>query len=79
MLFGRSIHRWVRRIARAVLPAPRPRFSREALTLAIRYATTAQDAQRLVDAHGAAQAEVALLLARALGSDPRDVARELKS
>lgn len=77
MLNSNAVFRTIRRIARAVLPAPRPRFSREALTLAIRYATTAQDAQRLVDAHGAAQAEVALLLARALGSDPRDVAREL--
>lgn len=77
MLFRRSIHRWVRHIARAVLPAPRPRVSREALVLAIRYATTAQDAQRLVDAYGAAQAEVALLLARAMGNDPRNVGREL--
>ena len=77
MIFWPSLRRAIRRIARAVLPAPRPKFSREALTLAIRYATTAQDAQRLVNAYGAAQAEVALLLARALGSDPRNVAREL--
>ena len=76
-MLSAGILRLVRRIARAVLPAPRPKFSREALTLAIRYATTAQDAQRLVNAYGAAQAEVALLLARALGNDPRDVAKEL--
>ena len=73
----RGVVRAIRHIARAVLPAPRPKFSREALTLAIRYATTAQDAQWLVDAYGPAQAEVAMLLARAMGSDPRDVARDL--
>jgi hypothetical protein len=77
MLFRHSIHRLIRRVARAGLPAPRPKHSREALTLAIRYATTPQDAQRLVDALGAEQAEVSLLIARSFGVDVRSIVERL--
>lgn len=79
MLFSRSIHRWVRHIARAVLPTPRPRFSREALTLAKRYAAVPADAQRLVDALGVEQAEVSMRVARQFGLDVRSVAKWVKA
>lgn len=79
MLFRVAMYRWVRRIARAVLPAPRPKFSREAMNLAIRYATTPLIAQRLVDALGVEQAEASLLIGRTFNIDPKRVAEQMKS
>jgi hypothetical protein len=77
-MLSAGVSRVIRRIARAVLPAPRPRFNREALTLAIRYSVAAEDAQRLVDALGAEQAEVSLLIARAFNVDVRSVVERVR-
>lgn len=79
MLFSRSIHRWVRRFARAVLPAPRPRVSCDARRLAKQYATAPADAQRLIDALGVDPAEVSLQIARHFGLDVRSIAERVRS
>lgn len=79
MLFRVAIHRWVRHIARAVLPAPRPRVSREAKALAVKYGAAPVDAQQLIDALGAERAEVSLLIARTFNVDPRSVAERVKA
>lgn len=79
MLFRVAMYRWIRQVARAVLPAPRVRVSREAKALAKKYAADPVDAQQLIDALGAQNAEVSLLIARTFNVDPRSVAERVKA